>query len=511
MKRRLFKLESLALAGLLTVSGASLSLAAFEQEQLELEGEIQQKIESILSKTLPPNSYLVTVKVEMEQKAAPASIRSRLGAGPAGGANPFLGQNRFILPGVPEKKDFVETQAAGSAETVVNTAAAETLIRKVSITVLVAPDVTPQQIHAMRDVIASAVPFNPLRGDEMDIENSPLLKAAGSAPAQEGGAGAGNGAAPPRSSGFLGSLSDRSALPLLILLAAVIVALGVLLAFLFGPMRAFLNRLLTVLPRVGEQAAYAVSNAGAKGGAAAGAPGASVSMNGHSGGGSVNGNGDRSDMPFRFIHEDQLSKLPILFRQLSATQAALVLAYLPPEWASRVLGGLPAESQTLIMGELSQAREVPPEIVKDVESQLKARLPYLVGGVDWIQSVYQLTQPQTQRALLGTLNQQSPELARQLRRKTFFFEDINAIAAGALRLLVQDIGYPTIAQALKDEKPEFRQSVMAKLPAGTREIVQQELDLSGPDRAAAIAAKTRVMDAARRLMQEGRFTLGEQK
>ena len=68
-----------------------------------------------------------------------------------------------------------------------------------------------------------------------------------------------------------------------------------------------------------------------------------------------------------------------LFQQMSAPQVALVLAYLPPEWASRVLGELTPADQTAIMGELSQAREVPPEIVKDIEAQVKGKLPYLVG------------------------------------------------------------------------------------------------------------------------------------
>jgi len=149
--------------------------------------------------------------------------------------------------------------------------------------------------------------------------------------------------------------------------------------------------------------------------------------------------------------------------------------------------------------------------VKDIEAQLKAKLPYLVGGVDWVQSVYQLTQPQTQRNLLGSLNQQSPELAKALRRKTFFFEDLNAITPGALRLVVQEIGYPSAALSLKDEKPEFRDAIVAKLPAVTREIIQQELDLSADDKTAIADAKTRLVTLARRLLADGRITLPERK
>jgi flagellar motor switch protein FliG len=161
------------------------------------------------------------------------------------------------------------------------------------------------------------------------------------------------------------------------------------------------------------------------------------------------------------------------------------------------------------MGELSQAREVPPDVVNEIENQIKSKLPYLVGGVEWIQSVYQLTQPQTQKALLGTLNQQSPELAQALRQKTFFLEDLGVISAGALRILIQEIGYPAAAMALRDEKPENREGILKRLPTAMREILQQELELAADDKRAMIEAKVRLLDVGRRLLAEGRITLPE--
>ena len=167
----------------------------------------------------------------------------------------------------------------------------------------------------------------------------------------------------------------------------------------------------------------------------------------------------------------QLNKLPILFRSMSAAQCALVLAYLPAEWASKVLSalGMRGCSDDQIMGELSQAREVPPEVVNEIEEQIKSKLPYLVGGVEWIQSVYQLTQPsQTQRALLGTLNQQSPELAQTLRQKTFFLEDLSVVSAGALRLMFPGsrLSDGRCPWRMRDEKPEYRDAIIKAAAGG---------------------------------------------
>lgn len=500
-------LRLFSVLGLLSLIGLSLRkplFAKFEQEQLALEAQLQNRIEGILAKTLPPSSYLVTVKVEMDQRQTPQAIRNtqrRVGN------NPFLGNNEFVLPGVPQKKEFVQQQD-NTNETVVNAFSAETLVRKISISILVSPDIPQEQIRGIRDVISASIPFNPLRGDELDVQGSSLLKRVNPSSSSSSAVSMAMERAASRNLGE--SVADRINWPVVAFLGAAILLSVVLLVFLFGPVRAFLNRLLAVLPRVGEQAAYAVSNSSAKPGAGNGVTAGSAQMN--SGlNGHVNGNGEALDLPFQFIREDQLTKLPILFRQMPPQQVALVLAYLPPEWASRVLGGMDASGQTAVMAELSQAREVPPEIVKDVELQIKTKLPYLVGGVDWIQSVYQLTQPQTQQALLGTLNQQSPELAQTLRKKSFFFEDLGIVNPGALRLIVQDVGYPTFAAAMKNEKPELRDGLLRRLPAATREILQQELEMSNEDRATIEISRERVVSAARRLIADGRLTMPEKK
>jgi hypothetical protein len=484
--------------------------AKFEHEQLMLESQIQERIERILSKTLPASGYLITVKVTMDERAVPASVQTRTARQNA--KNPFLDESRFMLPGVPQKKEFVQAPGAENNETTVNAATAEALIKRIAINILVAPEVTREQIRAMQEVISVSVPFNPLRGDELDIQTSPLLgKPAARAPA----AGAGDsGAVNSPATSVAPAPADRTMIFLYTVLGAMALVLGVLVFFLFGPVRGFLNRLVAVLPRVGEQAAFAVTNANNRAAGAAGVNGGGVAMNGygaaHNGNGH-SGNGSGPELPFHFIREEQLVKLPFLLRQMPPKESAIVLAYLPAAWASRILGDLDARLQTTLMQELSQAKEVPPEVVKEVEAQIKAKLPYWVGGTEWVNTVYQLTEPQVQRTILGSLHDQAPDLAQSLRRKTFFFEDMTAIGAGALRLLLQEVGYSVAAQALKDEKAELRDAVLKRLPPGMREIIQQELDLSADDQAAAADAKLKVVALARQMMADGRIAMGEKK
>src|SRR5882724_8357114 len=133
------KFRAIVTLGLVALS-ASWLFAIYEQEQMQIESQLQSRIESILSKTLPANSYLVTVKVEMENRERP-SVQSTTAK--RGGGRSLLGQNQYVLPGVPGKKEFV-TAPETNSETTVNAISVETLVKRINITILVAPDVSAE-------------------------------------------------------------------------------------------------------------------------------------------------------------------------------------------------------------------------------------------------------------------------------------------------------------------------------------------------------------------------------
>src|SRR5438477_4115051 len=103
IKKSYFRIPHSAFFVIFLLAASSLVWAKWEKEQVALENDLTQRIEGILSKTLSPNSYLVTVKVEMSESAGGGVNRT---VNKRGGENPFMKKNRFVLSGVPEKKQF---------------------------------------------------------------------------------------------------------------------------------------------------------------------------------------------------------------------------------------------------------------------------------------------------------------------------------------------------------------------------------------------------------------------
>src|SRR5207245_11226021 len=138
------------------------------------------------------------------------------------------------------------------------------------------------------------------------------------------------------------------------LIASCLLLIVIFLLFCFSlrPIAGVPDRLLALLARVRGQAGFTGSDRPFKtrGGATPGTGPFPYGVNGN-GSPDVEAEGAR---PFHFIREDQLNKLPLLFKGMSPAQCALVLAYLPAGWASKVLRVLDQGVQNTIMRELSQ-------------------------------------------------------------------------------------------------------------------------------------------------------------
>jgi len=232
------------------------AFAKWEQQQVAMETNLQQKIETILSKALPVNSYIVTVHVEMEDKPNESrTVRNKSKTG----NNPFLNNNRFILPGVPQKKEFSNNDTQ-QEDTVSIDATPEPQVKKIGISILVSQSTTQEQIKTIRDLLSSSLPFDPVRGDELDIQPSNLINGGSQepqAPMPTPIASTPGDLSPVSKPALnVGGLLSSLSVPIVALLSIIAGILLTLVVFLFGPVRGFLNRLLVVLPRVGEQAAY---------------------------------------------------------------------------------------------------------------------------------------------------------------------------------------------------------------------------------------------------------------
>ena len=160
--------------------------------------------------------------------------------------------------------------------------------------------------------------------------------------------------------------------------------------------------------------------------------------------------------PFEFIRKTDPSQLLNFIQDEHPQTIALILSYLPASQASMVVSSLPPEKQADVARRIAQMDRTSPDVIKQVEKVLERKLSSLVnqdytivGGVDAIVSILNSVDRGTEKHIMETLEVEEPELADEIRKKMFVFEDILSLDDRAIQRGLRDVDNSDLALALK--------------------------------------------------------------
>src|SRR5689334_13431196 len=195
-----------------------------------------------------------------------------------------------------------------------------------------------------------------------------------------------------------------------------------------------------------------------------------------------------NDIPFNFLsHADPRQLLSYVQYEHPQT-IALVLAHIPSALASSILAGLPIEVQTDVAHRIAVMDRTSPEIIRQVEQALQRKLSSVlqpdelstVGGLQPLVDIINRADRTTERLILEALEARSPEIAEEIRRRMFMFEDITSLEDRAIQLVLRQVEPSDLALALKGVSEEVRDKVTKNLSERGRENLIEEMDLMGP-------------------------------
>jgi flagellar motor switch protein FliG len=197
---------------------------------------------------------------------------------------------------------------------------------------------------------------------------------------------------------------------------------------------------------------------------------------------------------------------------------ALALAHLSPRAAARLLTRLPAQAQAPVATRIAALGAVHPETVKHVDTALRSRVAELlktevrrVDGPELLAGLLAKTPSEASRELLQAVAAVDPELAAATRDRLFTFEDLCALEARTLQVVLRAVDGKQLAVALRNLPQEIVDTVLANLSERARESLVEEMDLLGNVKATDIqAARAAAVAAARQLEDEGSVGLARE-
>jgi flagellar motor switch protein FliG len=194
---------------------------------------------------------------------------------------------------------------------------------------------------------------------------------------------------------------------------------------------------------------------------------------------------------------------------------AAILSQLDNEKAARVLEQLPEAGRAQVLERLGTMTEIPSALLEEVATALSAELPTSqadtvrsVDGVARSAALVRRMGRETGEALLGTLEEGNSELATEIRRAMYTFEDLSVLDARALRSLLEAVPVEKLTMALKTASESLRNHIFTSMSKRASERIKEDMEVMGGVRLADVeAAQREIVEVALRLDAEGTISL----
>lgn len=195
---------------------------------------------------------------------------------------------------------------------------------------------------------------------------------------------------------------------------------------------------------------------------------------------------------------------------------ALILAYLHPEQAAVVLSGLPPERRADVARRLALMERTSPELIREVERVLERKLSSVLGeegtvagGLQAVVQVLNNVDRGTERSIMEVLEVTDPELAEEIKKRMFVFEDIVLLDDRSLQRVLREVDLnEDLPLALKAVSEDVKQKIFRNLSQRAVEILQENLSYLGPVRLRDVEeAQQKIVNIIRRLEEEGEIVI----
>ena len=160
-----------------------------------------------------------------------------------------------------------------------------------------------------------------------------------------------------------------------------------------------------------------------------------------------------------------------------------------------------------------------PDVLKDVERVLERKLSSLAtqdfttaGGVDAIVEMLNRVDRTTERTIIENLEVQNPELAEEIKRKMFVFEDIVMLDDRSLQMVLREIDQKDLALALKASSGEVGEKIYKNMSKRASEMLREEIEYMGPVRIRDVEeSQQKIVNVIRRLEESGEIIVSRGK
>ena len=194
---------------------------------------------------------------------------------------------------------------------------------------------------------------------------------------------------------------------------------------------------------------------------------------------------------------------------------ALILSYLEPTQAAMILSGLNPVVQADVTKRIANMDRITPEVLREVERVLERKLSTVMGqdftvagGIDAVVAIVNSTDRATERNIMEYLEENDPELAEEIKKRLFVFEDSMKLDDRSLQRVLREVDLKELSLALKGASEDLKTKFFKNMSKRAAEMLQEDMDFMGPVRVKDVEeAQQKVVNIIRGLEEQGEIVI----
>ena len=194
---------------------------------------------------------------------------------------------------------------------------------------------------------------------------------------------------------------------------------------------------------------------------------------------------------------------------------AVVLAHLTSDKKCEVLKKLPEPVQTEVVLRIANLDFISPSLLGQVDEILKQELATLgsidtqqLGGVSPIAEMLNVMDKNTEQSIMSRVEERDPQLAEEIRRLMFVFEDIVFIDDRGMQTLLKEVPNDKLTVALKTAQEDIKTKIFKNISKRAADLLREDLASMPPVRLSDVeAAQGEIVNVAKRLEAEGKIII----
>lgn len=220
-------------------------------------------------------------------------------------------------------------------------------------------------------------------------------------------------------------------------------------------------------------------------------------------------------VPFGFLQKVGVDNVLTFIQEEHPQTIALVLSHLPAGSSAEVLASLSPEKQLDVIRRVATMEQTNPEVIKEVEDSLRRRMASSLnqqfektGGAEMVAQILNSTDRTTHKGIIENLEQEDADLADQIQRLMFVFDDLMKLDNKAIQQLLKEVTNEQWSIALKGASEPLREKVLGNLSQRAADMLREEMDFLGAIRLSDVEAmQSQIVDTVRRLEDSGEIVV----